>query len=58
MFGPLRVRGANKAAAEALAKDLLAKVASQNVLTTTLQNFPVDNSSVWLSPARWRLNRK
>ena len=26
MFGPLRVRGANKAAAEALAKDLLAKV--------------------------------
>ncbi|KHG49284.1 glutamine ABC transporter ATP-binding domain protein [Enterobacter hormaechei subsp. xiangfangensis] len=27
MFGPLRVRGASKAAAEALAKDLLAKVA-------------------------------
>lgn len=26
MFGPLRVRGASKAAAEALAKDLLAKV--------------------------------
>lgn len=26
MFGPLRVRGANKAAAEKLAKDLLAKV--------------------------------
>ena len=57
MFGPLRVRGANKAAAEALAKICWRKWASQNVLTTTLLNFPVDNSSVWLSPARWRFRK-
>ena len=54
MFGPLRVRGASKAAAEALAKDLLAKVVWQNVRTTTLPSSPVVNSSASRLPARWQ----
>ena len=54
MFGPLRVRGANKEEAEKLARELLAKSVWQNVHITTLPNFLVVNSSVWRLPARWR----
>lgn len=55
MFGPLRVRGANKEEAEKLARELLAKVGSwQNALTTTLPSFLVVSNSVWRLPVRWR----
>ncbi len=54
MFGPLRVRGANKEEAEKLARELLAKVGLADVHITTLPNFLVVNSSVWRLPARWR----
>ncbi|CDK79970.1 Glutamate transport ATP-binding protein [Klebsiella pneumoniae IS22] len=54
MFGPLRVRGANKEEAEKLARELLAKVG----LAERAHHYPsellVVNSSVWRLPARWR----
>lgn len=54
MFGPQRVRGANKEQAEKLAKELLAKWVWPNVHITTLLNCPAVNNSVWLSPVRWQ----
>lgn len=58
MFGPLRVRGANKAAAENWRKTCWRKWASRNVRTTTLLSFQADSSSAWPLPGRWRLNPK
>lgn len=54
MFGPLRVRGANKEEAENWRVSCWRKSVWQNVHITTLPNFLVVNSSVWPSPARWR----
>ncbi|MDR9964041.1 hypothetical protein KIF59_19125 [Enterobacter cloacae subsp. cloacae] len=41
MFGPLRRTRCQQRRRKRWLKNLLAKVASQNVLTTTLLNFPV-----------------
>ncbi len=54
MFGPLRVRGANKEEAENWRVSCWRKSVWQNVHITTLPNFLVVNSSVWRLPARWR----
>lgn len=54
MFGPLRVRGASKQAAEKQAKDLLAKSAWPSARITIRLNSPAASSSVWPLPARWR----
>lgn len=54
MFGPLRVRGANKEEAENWRVSSWRKSVWQNVHITTLPNFLVVNSSVWRLPARWR----
>ncbi|BBU85390.1 hypothetical protein EIMP300_67900 [Escherichia coli] len=56
MFGPLRVRGANKEEAEKLLWRVSCwrKSVWQSVHITTLPNFLVVNSSVWRLPARWR----
>ncbi|GHK20264.1 hypothetical protein ECZU03_40530 [Escherichia coli] len=54
MFGPLRVRGANKEEAENWRVSCWRKSVWQNVHITTLPNFLVVNSSVWRSHARWR----
>lgn len=54
MFGPLRVRGANKEEAENWHVSCWRKSVWQNVHITTLPNFLVVNSSVWRLPARWR----
>lgn len=54
MFGPLRVRGANKKRRKNWRVSCWRKSVWQNVHITTLPNFLVVNSSVWPSPARWR----
>lgn len=54
MFGPLRVRGANKEEAENWRVSCWRKSVWQSVHITTLPNFLVVNSSVWRLPARWR----
>ena len=53
MFGPLRVRGANKRRKN-WHVSCWRKSVWQNVHITTLPNFLVVNSSVWRLPARWR----
>jgi glutamine transport system ATP-binding protein len=54
MFGPLRVRGANKAAAKNWRKICWRKWAWPNARTTTLLSSPAVSSSAWPLPARWR----
>lgn len=54
MFGPLRVRGANKKRRKNWHVSCWRKSVWQNVHITTLPNFLVVNSSVWRLPARWR----
>lgn len=54
MFGPLRVRGANKEEAENWRVSCWRKSAWQNALTTTLPSFLVVSNSVWRLPVRWR----
>lgn len=54
MFGPLRVRGASKAAAEALAKICWRRLVWRSVPTTILPSCPAASSSAWPLPVRWR----
>lgn len=54
MFGPLRVRGANKEGRKNWRVSCWRKSVWQSVHITTLPNFLVVNSSVWRLPARWR----
>ncbi|SQC38666.1 glutamate transport ATP-binding protein [Klebsiella pneumoniae] len=54
MFGPLRVRGASKQAAEKLAKICWRKSVWLSARITIRLNSPAASSSVWPSPARWR----
>lgn len=53
-FGPIRVRGASKEAANKLAMALLTKVGLENVPIIIRRSYRVANSSVWLLPVRWR----